>query len=287
MRRRGHKCVPRIADAGDEDVLLLYDLLGIRDPAVAVPNIDPDARRRRLTALINSMSLARTAPAVYVIEDAHWIDEVSESLFADFLTVIPQTHSMVLITYRPEYRGALAQVHGAQTISLAPLSDSETTALLDELLGSDPSVAGVKALIAGRAAGNPFFAQEIVRGLAERGVLEGERGAYICDADVADVSVPATLQAAIAARIDRLDADAKQTLNAAAVVGLRFTVELLAALGTDPVLDPLVRAELVDQVRFTPSAEYAFHHPLIRTVAYESQLKVRSRRTASAAGRRH
>ena len=264
----------RIGDAGDEDVLLLYDLLGIRDPAVAVPNIDPDARRRRLTALINSMSLARTAPAVYVIEDAHWIDEVSESLFADFLTVIPQTHSMVLITYRPEYRGALAQVHGAQTLSLAPLSDSETTALLDELLGSDPSVAGVKALIAGRAAGNPFFAQEIVRGLAERGVLEGERGAYICDADVADVSVPATLQAAIAARIDRLDADAKQTLNAAAVVGLRFTVELLAALGTDPVLDPLVRAELVDQVRFTPSAEYAFHHPLIRTVAYESQLKV-------------
>ena len=105
----------RIGDAGDEDVLLLYDLLGIRDPAVAVPNIDPDARRRRLTALINSMSLARTAPAVYVIEDAHWIDEVSESLFADFLTVIPQTHSMVLITYRPEYRGALAQVHGAQT----------------------------------------------------------------------------------------------------------------------------------------------------------------------------
>ena len=87
------------------------------------------------------------------------------------------------------------------------------------------------------------------------------------------MSVPATLQAAIAARIDRLDTAAKQTLNAAAVVGLRFTVELLAALGTDPVLDPLVRAELVDQVRFTASAEYAFHHPLIRTVAYESQLK--------------
>ena len=116
------------------------------DPDVALPNIDPDARRRRLTALINSMSLARTEPAVYVIEDAHWIDEVSESMFADFLAVIPQTHSVVLITYRPEYRGALAQVPGAQTIALAPLTDSETTALLDELLGPDPSVAAVRAL---------------------------------------------------------------------------------------------------------------------------------------------
>ena len=91
--------------------------------------------------------------------------------------------------------------------------------------------------------------------------------------DMAEVSVPATLQAAIAARIDRLEPDAKQTLNAAAVIGLRFTPELLAALGVDPVVDVLARVELVDQVRFTPSAEYAFRHPLIRTVAYESQLK--------------
>jgi class 3 adenylate cyclase len=76
------------ADAGDEDLVLLYDLLGIRDPDVALPNIDPDARRRRLTALINSVSLARTEPALYIIEDVHWIDEVSESMFTDFLSVI-------------------------------------------------------------------------------------------------------------------------------------------------------------------------------------------------------
>ena len=200
-RTRVHAQVP---DADPEDVLLLYDLLGIRDPDVALPNIDPDARRRRLSALINSVSLARTQPALYIIEDAHWIDEVSESMFADFLTVIPQTHSTVLITYRPEYRGTLVHVPGAQTISLAPLTDSDTTALLDELLGRDSSVAAVRSLIADRAAGNPFFAQEIVRELAERGVLQGKLGAYLSTADVAEVSVPATLQATIAARIDRL-----------------------------------------------------------------------------------
>ena len=106
-RARVHAQVP---DADPEDVVLLYDLLGIRDPDVALPNIDPDARWRRLSALINSVSLARTEPALYIIEDAHWIDEVSESMFADFLSVIPQTHSVVLVSYRPEYRGTLAHV---------------------------------------------------------------------------------------------------------------------------------------------------------------------------------
>jgi adenylate cyclase len=179
----------------------------------------------------------------------------------------------VLLTYRPEYRGALAHLAGAQTISLAPLSDPETTALLGELLGTDASVAAISDLISGRAAGNPFFAQEMVHELAERGVLEGERGRYVCRTDVADINVPATLQAVIAARIDRLGPGAKQTINAAAVIGSRFTTDLLTALGVDPVLDDLIGTDLIDQVRFTPYAEYAFRHPVIRTVAYESQLK--------------
>ena len=95
----------RVPDADPEDLLLFDDLLGIADPDVELPKIDPDARRRRLTALVNAASLARETPAVYVVEDAHWIDEVSESMLAEFLTVIPQTPSLVLVTYRPEYRG--------------------------------------------------------------------------------------------------------------------------------------------------------------------------------------
>ena len=263
----------RVPDADPEDVLLFDDLLGIADPEVALPTIDPDARRRRLTALVNAASLAREVPAVYVVEDAHWIDEVSESMLADFFTVIPQTPSLVLVTYRPEYEGALARVHGAQTIALGPLSDPETAALVSGLIGSDPSVGGLGETIAERAAGNPFFAEEIVRDLAERGVLRGERGGYVSTADVGEVSVPATLQATIAARIDRLDLAAKRTLSAAAVIGSRFSLDLLETLGIEPILEDLVVAELVDQVRFTRGPEYVFHHPLIRTVAYESQLK--------------
>jgi class 3 adenylate cyclase len=260
-------------DADPHDLLLLNDLVGIADPDVELPNIDPDARRRRLTAMLNTAQLARSEPAVFVVEDAHWIDEVSESMIADFLAVVPQTPSLVLITYRPEYRGSLAHATGAQTITLAPLNDAETATLVNELLGPDPSIHQIGEMIAGRAAGNPFFAEEITRDLAERGVLVGENGDYTCPIDVADVSVPSTLQATIAARIDRLDPAAKRTLAAAAVVGTRFDRDLLVGLGADPVVDELIAAELIDQVRFTPSAEYAFRHPLIRTVAYESQLK--------------
>jgi class 3 adenylate cyclase len=263
----------QIPDAYVEDLLLLDDLLGIADPDMPLPAIDPDARRRRLTALINAVSLARTEPALFIIEDAQWIDSVSESMLADLITVMPRTPSMVLITARPEYQGALTRLHGAQTIALAPLGDSDTAALLGELLGSDRSVGELAAIVADRAAGNPFFAEEMVRELAQRGVLTGERGGYVCDTNAAEVTVPATVTAAIEARIDRLDSGAKQTLNAASVIGARFDAELLAALGIDPVFDELLSAELIDQVRFTPSAEYVFHHPLIRAVAYESQLK--------------
>ncbi len=260
-------------DAQPEDLLLFDDLLGIADPDVELPKIDPDARRRRLTALVNAASLARQAPAVYVIEDTHWIDEVSESLLADFLTVIPQTPSLVLITYRPEYRGALSRVAGAQSIALAPLSDSETASLVAELLGPDPSVGPLGQRIAERAAGNPFFSEEMVRELAERGVLRGEPGAYLSAAEIGEVSVPVTLQATIAARIDRLDPKAKRTLSGAAVIGSRFSRELLENLGIDPVLEDLVAGELIDQIRFTREPEYVIHHALIRTVAYEAQLQ--------------
>ncbi|PXW99134.1 adenylate/guanylate cyclase [Mycolicibacterium moriokaense] len=260
----------RMSDADPEDLLLFDDLLGIGDPDAVLPQIDPDARRRRLSALVDAAMLARETPAVYVIEDAHWIDEVSESMLADFLKVIPQTPSLVLVTYRPEYHGALARVADAHTVALAPLSDSETAALVAHLLGPDQSVDALGQRVAERAAGNPYFAEELVRDLAERGVLRGEPGAYMSATEVSEVSVPATLQATIAARIDRLDPKAKRTLSAAAVIGSRFGLDLFTVLGVEPVVDELVAAQLIDLTR---QSEYVFHHPLIHSVAYQAQLK--------------
>lgn len=263
----------QFADVDPEDLVLLEDLLGIRDTGTALPDVAPDARRRRLTALIVSASLARPEPAVYVIEDAHWIDDVSESLLADFLAVVPHIPALTLITYRPEYRGSLSQVSGAQKIALRPLSDAQAAMLTAQLVGTGPQLVDLAARVADRAGGNPFFAEEMVRDLAERGVLHGEPGAYSLRGGVDDIDVPPTLHATIGARIDRLDALAKRTLNAAAVIGSRFDADLLASLVDDPDVAPLIAAELVDQVSFGPRLEYAFRHPMIRAVANESQLK--------------
>jgi adenylate cyclase len=138
-------------------------------------------------------------------------------------------------------------------------------------------------MIAARASGNPFFAEEIVRDLRDRGVLHGQPGAYVCTAAIPDISVPATVHAAIAARIDRLSAPAKRTLRAAAVIGDRFNTDLLASLTAEPELEDLVDADFINEVAtrrahfallgLSPSQEYAFRQRLIREVAYESLLR--------------
>lgn len=263
----------QLPDADPADLHLLDELLNIADPDTATPAIDPDARRRRLAALLTHVSAARAAPVVYVIEDVHWMDQASESLIAEFLASRSGTHALALITYRPEYRGRLVEACDLDTITLLPLGADQAAALITELLGPDPSVAAVATQIAGRAAGNPFFAEEIVRDLAERGVLQGCRGSFTAGAAATVTGVPATLQSTIAARIDRLGGSAKTALNAAAVIGSRFGAHQLADLVDDGCLGELVAADMVEPVRPGDTGEYAFAHPLIRAVAYESQLR--------------
>jgi adenylate cyclase len=265
----------QIPEAGAEDLLLLDDLLGICDSGC--PDISPDARRRRLVNLINAVSLARPGPAIYIVEDAQWIDSVSESLLADFAAAVPRMRATLLVVYRPEYSGTLSRLPDAHLFTLAPLSDSHIAELIKGLLGEHPSVRGLSMVIADRAAGVPFAAEEIVRDLAERGELEGDPGACVCVREVRDIHVPASLQAIIGARIDRLSATAKRTLHAAAVIGAQFDTELLGSVldSTPDSMDvaPLIETALVEQIAFTPHATYAFTHPLIQMVAYESQLK--------------
>jgi adenylate cyclase len=170
--------------------VLLNDLLDIADNVTPLPAIESDARGRRLTGLLNATAMAREEPALYIVEDVHWIDDASEAMFAEFTAVIERTRSIMLVSYRPEYSGALAHAAGAQTITLRPLNNAQTSSLIDEVLGPDPSVRRLADKIADRAAGNPYFVAEIVRDLAERGLLQGERGDYTSCATAAEVSVP-------------------------------------------------------------------------------------------------
>lgn len=264
--------------ANPEDVELLEELYGVH-AGPANRSLSADARRRSLARMLAAELTDHDTASVFIVEDAHWIDAVSEALLAEVCALAPGASAMVLVTYRPEYRGALLNVPGLKAFSLAPLDRAQSLTLADELMGSHPSLRALTRLVVDRAAGNPFFVHEIVRDLVARRVLAGESGAYHLLGDPTDVTVPATLQVAIAARIDRLDPGTKRLLNAAALAGSQFTADLLvdtlqtSERSIQSGLDELVAAELIHPVDDASTADYAFGHPLIRAVASESQLR--------------
>jgi adenylate cyclase len=256
------------------DARILFDAMGIADASASQPQLSVDGRRRRLVEVMTQAVLARPARTVFILEDAHWIDEPSDGVLAHFAAKLTMTNSILVTTYRPEFHGALNQNAG-QKVTLQPLTDSAAVLLVCQLLGDGPSLDGLAERIAVAAAGNPFFIEEIVRDLAGRGMLSGSRGRYRLLTDVDEITVPATVQAVLAARIDRLPAEAKSMLNAAAVIGSQFDLDTLRVLRPETESDQLaelVSAELIDQTEFVPRQRFCFRHPLVRTVAYESQL---------------
>jgi adenylate cyclase len=236
--------------------------------------MNADVRRRRLIEVLGKVARGRPARTIFIAEDMHWIDSASEKVIAEFAETLSPTTSMLVVSFRPEYRGPLREMSEA-TIKLTPLDDSTTEALAAEIIGPHLALRDVAERIAQPSAGNPFFLEEIIRDLVGRGRLLGNRGDYRLTGGLDSIAVPATVQSVLAARIDRLAIPEKSLLNAAAVIGSTFDLEVLRALvpGAQPDrLRDLVSAELIDQIQFLPEPRYAFRHPLVRTVAYESQL---------------
>jgi class 3 adenylate cyclase/tetratricopeptide (TPR) repeat protein len=264
-----------------QDLPLIWEFLGIADPDQPVPQMNAQARQRRLTDLVRRMVLAqgRVEPALCLVEDLHWIDPVSELFLAALVDAVPDTRTLVVVNMRPEYRAEwMGRTHYRQ-FPLAPLADDGLEALLNTILGEDPSLDGLHELVAERTDGTPFFVEEVVRELVENGALAGERGSYRLVADVGELTVPPTVQAVLAARIDRLSDRARAALHAAAVIGAEFPLDVLVAVSgsaqpeIEDAVHELVAAEFVREISSYPRAEYAFSHPLTREVALETQLE--------------
>ena len=265
---------PSITEASDE-ANILFELLGIAAATSAPINLSLDARRRRLIDTMTAATRHRPQPTLFILEDVHWIDTASEATLTEFATDLAAVGSSLVVSFRPEYRGPLRQQRDI-SITLGPLSGDSTLAMAARLIGSDASTEGIAKQIAGAAAGNPFFVEEMVREAPDRGVLLGSRGSYRGQGEIEQIVVPATVQTVLAARIDRLPAQAKSVLNAAAVIGSTFDIDVVRAVlpNTDRAdLSDLVSLELVDQIEFVPRSRFCFRHPLVRKVAYESQLK--------------
>jgi predicted ATPase len=196
----------------------------------------------------------------------------------------------LVATFRPEYRaGWLRSFINYTPLRLRPLDEPSFAALVRDRLGTHPSLAPLVERIPDRVGGNPFFLEELVRHLHETGGLEGERGAFRAAAPIDETAIPATVQAVLAARIDRLSERDKSVLQAAAVVGHQFTEPLLRQVtGLDDkelrsALGALVGAGLL--MESTTTAGYAFKHDLTQEVAYRSELAERRARLHGAVAR--
>lgn len=281
---------PEFAD----DLPLLFDFLGVPDPERPLPRLSAEARQRALRTVVCKLVNApgRRDPVAIVVEDLHWIDEGSEALLGELLGAVEGTQTIVIVNFRPEYAPDWTGPPDYREIALRPLGPDDTRELVRDLAGEDPSLDGLAEHLHERTAGNPFFVEEIVRELVEAGHLEGERGARRLVRPVEEIGVPASVQAVLAARVDRLGPDAKRLLQAASVAGKEVaepTLERVCDLDErerrEAALRELIEGGFLYEAELYPERLLAFRHPLTREVAYGSQLSEQRRATHAATAR--
>ncbi len=181
-------------------------------------HLDPLQRRQRTLEALQRLLLreSQVQPLLLVCEDLHWIDSETQALLDSLVERLPTAHLLLLVNYRPEYQHSWGSKTYYTQLRLDPLLPASAAAVLQALLGDDPSLAPLTPLLVERTEGNPFFLEESVRTLVETGGLVGEPGAYRLAQALPTMQMPATVQAVLAARIDRLPPEDKRLLQTAA-----------------------------------------------------------------------
>jgi class 3 adenylate cyclase/tetratricopeptide (TPR) repeat protein len=247
--------------------------------------LDPPTRRQRTLDALKRLLLreSQVQPLGLALEDLQWIDSETQGLLDSLVDSLPTACLLLLVNYRPEYQHGWGAKSYYTQLRIDPLSPQSCEELLVGLLGADASLGPLKQHLIAQTQGNPFFLEESIRTLAETQVLEGERGSYRLTKPLEGIQVPATVQAILAARIDRLPPEEKPLLQAAAVIGVEVPLPLLQAIveQTDEALHKglahLQSAEFLYEARLFPEVEYTFKHGLTYQVAYGSLLNERRR----------
>jgi class 3 adenylate cyclase/tetratricopeptide (TPR) repeat protein len=247
--------------------------------------LDPGQRRRRTLDGLRRMLLreSQIQPLCLVFEDLHWVDTDTQGLLDALVEGLPTARILLLVNYRPEYRHGWGSKAVYSQLRLDPLPPENAEELLNGLLGEDENLEPLKRLLVERTEGIPFFLEESVRTLVETGALAGERGGYRLGRPFDTIQVPATVQAILAARIDRLPTEDKTLLQTAAVIGKDVPFALLQAISEaneETLRHGLARlqaAEFLYETALFPELEYTFKHALTQEVAYGGLLHARRR----------
>ena len=257
----------------------------IDDDSYAWANLDPQRRRQRALEGVKRLLLreTRVQPVIVVVEDLHWVDTETQQLLDGLVSGLEAARMLLMVNYRPEYQHAWGNKTWYQQLRIDVLPRETADELLTALLGDDSTLAELKSILIERTGRNPFFLEEAVQALRDSGALQGERGRYRLGRRVSEIQVPATVQAILAARMDRLPEGEKRLLQAMAVAGTEVSFALLREIA-DVEDDDLRRslmhlqeADFVYESCLFPDIEYTFRHALIHDVAYHSLVRERRR----------
>ena len=272
------------------DLPVLFDFMGVADPDVPMPRIEPGGRQARLREIIRLLiKAAGQRTSVMIVEDMHWLDEASGPFMETVVEAVAGTRLVLVFNFRPPWPAAPKDCPYYQEIRLEELEGAEARQIVSDRIGDAPDLQPIVTHVTDRSGGNPFFAEQLILSLAQAGVLSGARGHYELSAAASpDVALPATVEAVIGARLDGLSEREKTVLQIGAIIGKEFPqalVEQVAGIESTEdrrLLDRLCDAELLQPRAVGSEPGFAFRHPLIQEVAYATQLRTRRTRLHAA-----
>ena len=267
----------RLGLASSENLGLLLNLLGLKAPEQVLAELDGVLIGLRTRDLLQRLVQARCAltPVIMFFEDLHWVDSASEELLGNIIATEERLRLLVLHTRRPEYRPPWVEGERVTTLRLEPLSAQETSRIIQARLGADELPGTLAKLMVAKAEGNALFAEEISSFLVERGIVRHDSAGLLFDEAAVVAALPGSVQSLLTARVDRLAPNDRALLQAAAVIGRRFSPELLADIsGAGGNVDARLTAiQALDLVHLDPnSGDYSFKHALVRDALYQSLL---------------
>ncbi len=264
------------------DLDLLHEFFRVAPPDAPQSGDPPRMRQARLVMLLKGLLRhEKDTRRVILIEDLHWIDDASEEFVSAMAQAVAGTRTLLLLNYRPSYRAPWLRLPDFEQIELGELPAADMDALVSELLTNVSPLRNICHLVCRRSGGNPFFAEELVRTIAESGVLSAETGLPVDGIEAVERALPATLQAVIGARLDRVGEPEKTLLQMCAIIGKEIPLAVLEHVASplasqiEHGLDGLCQAGLILPQPSEGGRRFAFRHPLIQEVAYSTQLKVR------------
>ena len=259
------------------------------------PDVEPEQLRRQIALAARALIERRLdkEPLLILVEDLHWADTASVDLLRQVVDQLASRPLLVLLSHRPETRPPLVTRAAQSVIRLTPLSRDQTRELVAGLFAAPVGgrLEQLQDFVATRAGGNPFFVEEVVRSLVDKGVLSRQGDRWTCAESSEALDVPATLQGLMLSRVDRLPADARRLLQEAAVLGPVFEEALLRTVATTPAafdkaLDPLVESDLIQVAgQLHERGRYRFTHALVHEVVYQNLLLARRTELHERVGR--